>query len=107
MTWTPNQPKRGESPSGVKDAAKCQYIKSGSCKNGDQCNFWHPQPCTYYQKNGTCVMGKWCVFEHDKPSGNPAQTSDQQKKKKGKKGSVAIAQDDIAQAAEDNKEPGE
>ena len=49
-------------------------------------------------------MGKWCVFEHDKPNASPAQTAEPKKKgRKGKKGSVAIAQDDIAQAAEDNQ----
>ena len=63
------KPKRGKSPSGKEDQPVCNFYLRGKCRNGQQCDFFHPRPCKFHQQ-GTCTAGKDCNFYHIKPPGS-------------------------------------
>ena len=49
----------------------CNFFLSGKCKNGDKCNYFHPQICRYFAQ-GKCRKGNDCPFFHDKKKHNKA-----------------------------------
>ncbi len=57
---------------------------NGTCRNGDGCNDFHPDNCTYYKK-GSCRAGNKCAYRHPKRDGNiSASESEGTKKAKAK-----------------------